>query len=45
MESQRAWVSGVKLLRLGRYCRMRPLVISDEPRSHEWWGVAKKKRA
>src|SRR5690606_7400698 len=29
------------LVRLGRYCRMRPFVFSLVPRSHEWCGVAK----
>ena len=40
--SQSAWVmTATKLVRLGRYWRINPLVFSFVPRSHEWYGVAK----
>ena len=43
MRSQSAWERRARLVLLGAYWRMRPLVFSLVPRSQEWCGVAKKK--
>ena len=42
---QSCWGRRAMLARLGRYCRISPLVFSLVPRSHAWCGVAKYKRA